>query len=129
MANLMKVFKDVARERELQKGRWGNEHDDGHSGHEWANIMGAYMGRINTELLGMTPPPTDEAAVRWQEFDKDALRVHLIKLITTGAAWVETLDRHREASEQTRRELAQDQAGEVVEGSGQETLPLRFVDR
>ena len=96
MAGTFKVFQAINRERQIQLGRWGNEHDDSHSAHEWANVMGAYMGRINTELLGLKPPPTDEAALRALEFDETALRMHIVKLVTTGVAWIEAIDRRSE---------------------------------
>ena len=91
------VLNDVAHERKVQRGRWGNEHDDGHSHEFWAVILGAYVGRVLSELLELRTPPTDEAALRADDRRRAVaeltLRAALIKVAATAVAWVEAIDR------------------------------------
>ena len=89
-----KVLMEVAAERGVQRGRWGNVHDDRHTLGFWTTILASYVGRASNEVLQLTfKAPTEEAELRAIPGSFGQLRMALIKVAATAVAWVEAIDR------------------------------------
>lgn len=91
--NAKSVADEILHEREVQIGRWGNEADDARSLEHWGNILGAYVGRVQTAIQSRCEKPTDEASLRYTEVEDGVMRQDAIKVATICMAFVETLDR------------------------------------
>lgn len=91
----MTAMDEIAQERKLQHGRWGNDHDDNQPDTTWATMLGAYVGKALFSVWTRWPKPTEEAQLRYIPEPDEMLRSHLIKVATICVAWVETIDRRR----------------------------------
>jgi hypothetical protein len=88
-----KVLDEVANERSLQRGRWGDEFDDGLDDAWWGNMLGAYIGRVQSAIFTRGEKPTDEAALRYMEIDDHRMRMDLIKVAAIAVSYAEVIDR------------------------------------
>ena len=89
------VCAEVAHERMVQRGRWGNDFDDKLSDAWWGNMLGAYLGRVQSAIFTRGEKPTEEAALRYIEIEDDAMRADLIKVAAIAVCYVETIDRRK----------------------------------
>lgn len=89
------VLTEVAHERSVQRGRWGDEFDDQLSDAWWGNMLGAYLGRVQQAVFTRGEKPTDEAALRYIEIEDDQLRADLIKVAAIAVCYAEVIDRRR----------------------------------
>jgi len=88
------VLDEVATERRVQRGRWGNVHDDHHDEAGWSLVLGTYVGGALREALDLwIPRPSDEAKMRYLAGSHAGLRSFLVKVTTIAVAWVEAIDR------------------------------------
>lgn len=90
---------EVARERSVQRGRWGDRHDDTHSRADWNVILSAYTGYVHDSVLEMgRVTPSEEAKLRaLDDFPLTlTLRAQLLKVAATAVAWVEAIDRRED---------------------------------
>lgn len=90
------VLLEVAHERMVQRGRWGNDFDDTLSDSWWGNMLGAYLGRVQSAIFTRGEKPTEEAALRYIPVEDEAMRADLIKVAAIAVCYVETIDRRKE---------------------------------
>lgn len=93
------VVSEVVHERVVQRGRFGNPHDDTHSRDTWGTILGAYVGHVHETVRQMgNITPSEEARLRAvDDYGLTlTLRGQLVKVAATAVAWIEAIDR-REA--------------------------------
>jgi hypothetical protein len=91
-----RIIDEIAHERAVQRGRWGDEFDDANSDAWWGNMLGAYLGRVQSEVFTRGEKPTEEAALRYVSEGDEILRQSLVKVATIAVAYVEALDRRAE---------------------------------
>src|SRR6266568_5821384 len=83
----------IAQERRVQRGRFGNDHDEKATAYHWVTLLSAYLGRAAMRLMYRMPPQTDEAALRAVSMDDDELRTTIVKVAAIATAWIEAIDR------------------------------------
>jgi hypothetical protein len=97
-----RVLGEVAVERTVQRGRWGNLQDNQHSPEFWVMILTYHFGRAAHTIFNQREAPTEEAELRvgLPGEGMAQLRIELIKVAATVVAWVEAIDRKIEAAEE-----------------------------
>jgi hypothetical protein len=90
------VLDDVAMERSLQRGRWGDEFDDKLSDAWWGNMLGTYLGRVQAAIFSRGEKPTEEASLRYIPVEDSAMRADLIKVAAIAVCYVEVIDRRKD---------------------------------
>lgn len=87
-----RVLDQVRTERMLQRGRFGQAHDDSLSDSYWGSLLATYTGLAAGKTLN-APPPTEEAELRGYGGDRAELRAAALKVAATAVAWAEAIDR------------------------------------